>query len=77
MNPDYQSGTCEIVERCEACREVADNGILWQSLPVPVFGNHRSTAVKVATIAINPVGSEFFDGDDAKIPKTRLPLLED
>ena len=63
--------------KCQACREVAHNGILWESLPVPAFGNVCSTKVKVATIAINPAANEFFVGNDAKSREARLPLLGD
>src|SRR5665213_960263 len=71
------NNTLGTIERCEACCEAADNGILWESLPVPVFGNPRSTRVKVATIAVNPAGGEFLVGANAKTREERLPLLRD
>lgn len=56
----------------------ANAAIMWQCLPVPVFGDHASPTVRVATVGLNPSATEFLDGvGDWKPVAKRLPLLTD
>jgi len=51
---------------------------MWQCLPVPVFGNHTSPSVRVATVGLNPSATEFVNNiGDWKPATKRLPLVTD
>jgi hypothetical protein len=67
----------EQIEKCIACRASHEREIHWECLPVPAFGNPCNSGVRVATIAINPAQSEFFNNGTPKIKTTRLPMLVD
>jgi hypothetical protein len=66
------------IERCVDCFSTCANAaIMWQCLPVPVFGR-ITQAVQVATVALNPSKTEWLD--DAGIwkqPPQRLPIVMD
>ena len=56
----------------------ANAAIMWQCLPVPAFGNHKSSRVRVATVGLNPSATEFLnDKHDWKPVTKRLPLVID
>jgi hypothetical protein len=56
----------------------ANAAIMWQCLPVPVFGNHNSPSVRLATVGLNPSATEFLsDMGDWKPATQRLPLVTD
>ncbi len=69
--------------RCMDCwNSCANAAIMWQCLPVPVFGNHTSTSVRVATVGLNPSATEFLydkppNKHDWKSKTERLPLVID
>ena len=45
---------------------------------MPVFGNHKSPSVRVATVGLNPSATEFLDDKGDWKPETkRLPLVTD
>ena len=51
---------------------------MWQCLPVPVFGHHKSSSVRVATVGLNPSATEFLnDEGNWKSVTERLPLVTD
>jgi hypothetical protein len=49
---------------------------MWQCLPVPVFGNHKSPSVRVATVGLNPSRRSSYPKEIAKVelPGTAAPL---
>lgn len=56
----------------------ANAAIMWQCVPVPAFGNHKSPSVCVATVGLNPSATEFLnDKRDWKPATKRLPLVID
>src|ERR1017187_3953430 len=65
--------------KCMDCWDSSANAaIMWQCLPVPVFGNHKSPNVRVATVGLNPSATEFLnDKRDWKPAAERLPLVVD
>jgi hypothetical protein len=65
--------------RCMDCwNSCANAAIMWQCLPVPVFGHHKSPIVRVATVGLNPSATEFInDAGDWKPATERLPLVTD
>jgi hypothetical protein len=65
--------------RCDACESTAaKDWILWDCLPVPVFGNPSAPNVKVATVSINPSEYEFRTNEGiAHTLEARLPMLHD
>ena len=71
-----QSGATRQAMRCMDCwNSCANAAIMWQGLPVPVFGNHTSPSVRVATVGLNPSATEFLnDNRDWKLATERLPL---
>src|SRR6266705_2634137 len=67
------------VESCMDCwGSCANAAIMWQCLPVPAFGSHKSERVRVATVGLNPSATEFSSDIGEWKPATeRLPLVTD
>jgi len=67
------------IEHCVDCKQGAlEKCVMWRALPVPAFGMVESNRVKVATIGLNPVSSEFVDErSEWKNKEERLPVVMD
>jgi hypothetical protein len=72
----------KFIEQCVDCfGSAAHADIMWETLPVPWFGDVLSKRIDVATVALNPSWREFEteEGIERKLKesKERLPVVMD
>ena len=67
------------IEQCMDCDgSAAHADVMWQTLPVPWFGDLRSGRVEVATVGLNPSWTEFETKErNLRNTKERLPAIAD